>query len=199
MAGDDLQPDAGLVVAPQQQQGPLLELLCDFVQGVALGCPVLLPLQHCSCTVLGQLLVLHRLLHINNNNNNNLQAFQLIVLARYLLGARYSCTLHDHSSTSCGMSMCRLVLRMRLHIAFYTLHHMWHATIGGLVDSQDHRMQHAPFTTQVRDCHCPKLCCVQALCLPAQFGYSLSIAAVHTAQTACSCLKLYLKYSNAAR
>ena len=71
MAGDNLQPHAGLVVAPQQQQGPLLELLCDLIQGVALGCPVLLPLQHCSCTVLGQLLVLDRLLHINNNNNNN--------------------------------------------------------------------------------------------------------------------------------
>ena len=64
MTGDHLQPDAGLVVAAQQQQGPLLELFCDFVQGVALGGPVLLPLHHCSCTVLGQLLLLDGLLHI---------------------------------------------------------------------------------------------------------------------------------------
>lgn len=57
MSGDHLQPDAGAVVAAQQQQRALLELLCDFVQGIALGCFVLLPLHHCCCAVLGQLLV----------------------------------------------------------------------------------------------------------------------------------------------
>lgn len=55
MPGDHLQPDTGVVVAAQQQQRALLELFGNFVQGIALGCLVLLPLQDCCCAVLGQL------------------------------------------------------------------------------------------------------------------------------------------------
>lgn len=57
MPGDHLQPDAGLVVAAQQQERALLELFGHFVQSVALGCLVLLPLHDRCCAVLGQLLV----------------------------------------------------------------------------------------------------------------------------------------------
>ena len=42
----------------------------------------------------------------NNNNTNNLQAFQLIVFARYLLGLPLSMTYHNIETAmhACGMS-----------------------------------------------------------------------------------------------
>ena len=63
MSGHDLQPHAGLIVPPQQQQRTLFELLSDLVQGVALGCLVQFPLHDCCSAVLCQLLVPGRLLH----------------------------------------------------------------------------------------------------------------------------------------
>lgn len=57
MSCANLQPDAGPVAPPKQQQRARGELVCNFVQGVPSGCLILLTLHHCGSTALGQLLV----------------------------------------------------------------------------------------------------------------------------------------------
>ena len=62
MPGGHLQPDAGPVVAPQQQQGARGEPVGNLVQCVALVGLVLLSLLHCCSALLVQLPVTQRLL-----------------------------------------------------------------------------------------------------------------------------------------